>query len=326
MSQTYSPDIDDEFEDGEAPPDDQLPPEGAEAGDEYEPSGEDQARALGWKPLHEFKGEPRLWRDWPEFLQHGYEDPRVLRENNQKLTQKTARLERQLAEARAQIGNLEGQVGEVLALTKQNAKATLDQRKAALDQQRRAAVRDGDESAFEQVEAELRAIEQAPAPKPPEPAAPKFHPAITEFIEANPWWATDMELQKAMVAHYGAVQISRKDLDIEDQLQLAKQRLEADFPDKFGAPPVPPRRQAPPAPRRSVADVGRPTGGPALPPRQRQASGFEAIADLKERQEAREAYASARRADPGMTEAEYLTLYNNPHADPLELRRLRRPA
>ena len=346
MSVSYDPEIiDDEFD-----------PEGGEAQPEYEVEGESEdglagpgeidddandptdpvtgrrrseAVAVGWRPQDEFHGDQRLWRDWPEFLQRGYEDPRVMRENYSKLLQKTARQERQLSEANSKIATLTQQVGEVLDITKRNQQTVADQRREQLEARRRAAVADGDTSAFDQVEAELRRADEqaAPAPPPAQPTVPPPHPAIQEFIDANPWWSTDLDLQRAMNAHYGIVQNTRKDLDIDGQLALARRRTMADFPAKFGADPMAnqPRPGAPPVRRPAAAGVARPTGASSAAPRRPlRASGFDAIADPKAREEARSAFEATRRADPGMTEAEYLTIYNDPSADPLELRRARK--
>ena len=341
MSATYDPMIDEGFEDELAPVEDDLDaaplPDDGEAEpplaeDETDPvTGltRDDAIAGGWRPLEDFQGEPRLWRDWPEFLRRGYEDPRILRERNATLMKKTTRLERQLGDTQAELATMKGQVGELLAITKQTQKSAYEQRRDALLAQRREAVENSDTSAFDRIEAELQR-EAAPVAATETPAAaPRFHPAITEFVEANPWWTEDLDLQRAMNAHYDVIQRSRKDLDIDAQLALAKRRLMADFPDKFGGAPVAttPRPRPAADPRRpAAAGVARPTGGAALGRPRQPTSGWDTIPDAAERAEAKAAFESQRRADPGLTEDEYLTIYHDPHADPLELRRQRKPA
>ena len=73
-----------------------------------------------------------------------------------------------------------------------------------------------------------------------------------------------------------------------------------------------------------AASVATPAPAPRRGPR--QPTGWDAIEDPQDRADARAAFESIKRADPGMTETEYLEIYTNPHADELALRAQRKKA
>ena len=68
----FDPNAPDDEEDGE----DDDPPE---------ITLEQRARAMGWKPLAEYRGDPRRWTDAAEFIRKGEEELPVLRDQSRRI-------------------------------------------------------------------------------------------------------------------------------------------------------------------------------------------------------------------------------------------------
>jgi hypothetical protein len=101
-------------------------------------------------------------------------------------------------------------------------------------------------------------------------------------------------------------------------LDEAKERVIARYPERFnGAAPAPAREQ-PARPARRAAAVATPRNAP--PPSAAQvANTINSIQDPAERASVRAAFNSLKRQLPDTTEADYMALYNDPHADVLTL-------
>ncbi len=300
--------------------------------DELDPNDEERARARGWKPLEEWKGPPEKWRSLEEFLRVG-EDPRVLAEENRRLGDRLVRVERrterELTELRKTAEEQTAAITALTALARRADKAGYERARAELIEQRKLAVETGDTSAFDQIEEQIGVLdtERRAAAVPEAPAKAVIDPAISAFFAANAdWFVPGTPIHKAMLAHFDLAEKLRPNDTTEQQLAFAKQRLVADFPSRF------PQMAAPaaddddfepePAPRRRAPNVAAPSPPPRRPGR--QPTGWDTIEDPQERGEAQAAFAAIKRADPGMTEGEYLEIYNNPRADEIALREARK--
>jgi hypothetical protein len=358
MSHAYDP-VDDE------PLDDTLPldevDEGLEddADGEADPppvSGEDRARAMGWKPRAEYRGDPRRWTDWPEFLQKGEEELPILRDQNRRMSERLARLEPQVETLRQTVSEQAAAIKRAESTAQRADEAGYQRALRELKDQQRAAVREGDEETYDAVQEQIDAMEakraetQAPAPAPAEASPPNGRdPAIEAFVAANAQWFNDTTrpyLRAGIIANHNVIiqenNAKGLGLSVAQQLERAKARLVRDYPDDFPrehrATPPPaeeddeeieevadpaPRRQAP---ARRTAGVLAPSGAPLGEGqgRRRPADPFDRL-DPADRADARAAYLRARANDPKMPASEYVELVLNPHADALELRHKRKP-
>lgn len=306
--------------DGLPPGDDlegELPPE--------ELTVEQRARIRGWLPLDEYTGPPGRWRDAAEYMRISDEDIRVTREENRRLEKKVHRLQNQVGDLVKSAGEQLEALREMRQIAAKNDQRGYDRAMRELTEQRAAAVDAGDRSAFEQVEEQIKVLgprptDPPPAPPPPTPPAGEVEidPAITEFIEDNrDWYTKDDTLTRTMISNYDIVARRNPRWAIPDVLTEAKRRTVAEYPESF--PDM--AHEAAPAPpaRRAATGVARPSAGPSSRP-QRQQNGWDQIADPQERAQVRGAYERQKRADPGLTEAEFLTIYLDPHTDVLQLR------
>lgn len=304
---------------------------------------EQEARTMGWHPLAEFKGPPSRWTTAEEFVRRGRTELPILRDNNRRMTERLARMEPQIAE----IGSLKTTVAEMnqalkdmRVLAHKSTERGYAQALADLKKERREAVESGDVATHDLLDQKIEALQTeraeitappAPAVSPPaaEPAALVVEQEIQDFIADNSdWWGVNQRLTQAMVTAHSAVKLRHPKMSLEEQLVEAKRRIAtdygADFPQYFPEPDDE-ETAAMPAPRTpartGVAPVQRPS-----PPRQQQqrADPWLAIADPTERSQAQSAFKNMQRQMPDMTAAEYLILYDNPHADILEIRRQQR--
>lgn len=194
---------------------------------------EASARAKGWKPQEEYKGD-RPWVDARTFLDR---EPLIERISGQSKT--IAKLERTVeAMARNYNKNLEHAV---------NAKI------AELQFQKKEAIKSGD---VEQVEAIDKAIDQQRAAKADAPAKAAVAPEVEAWVEANPWYVKDREMHDFAYA-YNEAYIKGHPGDLEGSLRETAKATRRAFPDKFSTPGNGTRPPAPPSP-----DGGSP---PAVP-------------------------------------------------------------
>lgn len=327
MSDTY---VDDEdFVDDEPPVVDDEPV------DESRAQRESRARRLGWHPLAEFRGKPEDWRDADEFLAVGEAAAPVMRANNNRLHDLAERQDRELNTMRQTVAEQAAKLEELTLLAQRADKRGYDRAMAELRERRAEAVETGDSKAFAQFDEQMETLRTefhaAPPKRETPPPTPPLDPAYPEFFAANPWFNSDTTLKAAMIAAHNLVMVKHPAMDLREQLKQAKDRVIEEFPAKFGrraVAPQPPEEDdddMPIADRpRTRAAVARPSGAPQGDGRSRRPTGIDAITDPDERRDAKSAFASAKRQDPDLPESEWLEIYNNPHADPLELRRQRK--
>ncbi len=320
-----------EFEDGE------------EQFEELPVSDEERAAAMGWKPLpvdprnpqpHEYRGDPRKWSDAATFIARGEEELPILRDQNRRMSERLARVEPEVTNLRRTVEEQNAAIRHVTDLAKRADDRGYERAKAELLAQRKAAVEVADVEAHDQVQEQLDALEASRAeivsPPPPaaEPVAPAGQaPEITQFVRDHPWFLRNQRLKTAMIAQHNAVIAEEPEWPLQDQLDEALERMTKLFPEvaeQEGQPPVA-REPAPaPAPRRRAAPSLAPSGQGGGPRRPGGGSPIDRITDPAERAEARAAFETTRRADPGFTEAEYMKIYEDPHIDAVDLRRQRK--
>lgn len=322
-----------------------------EQDDEYEPvaelpeaevSIEERAAAQGWKPFAEYRGPPGKWTDAAEFLRRGEENWALMRDQNRRMSEKLARLEPEVATLRNTVTEQADAVKAAMNLARRANEQGYQRGLADLKAKQRTAVQTGDEEAYDQVQAQIDALEQTRAeveeePRRQEPtrqdppAAPR---EVVDFRAANPWFDSSPELRQAMIGMHTA-EIARdresgRQRTLQQQLDAALRRMQAAYPEivqdsalaeEEALPP-----ETPPArPRPRVAPVGTPQTGmrQRVPPNTR-ADPFMQITDETERQACRTQFESIRRMDAGYTAAEHMAIYNDPKIDVLELRKQRK--
>jgi len=162
---------------------------------------EQEARALGWVPQEEWRGDPEHWSDAETFVERGKHVMPILKKNNERLQaqlrerdERLAKMEESLQASQESIQALEEHYTAAnkrqLAEARTNLLAEL---KAAKDA--------GDTASEVQIVDELTRVNEAtteaaetkkPAEKK-EAAAVELAPEVKALIQANPWYGTDVK-------------------------------------------------------------------------------------------------------------------------------------
>lgn len=156
-------------------------------------SVEDQARALGWVPQEEFRGDPEKWADAETFVEKGRHIMPLLQKNNDRLQGQLAQLqERQrateaaLAQAQAALADMEEQH------TVQTQKA-VDAARKELKAQIAQASENGDHVALAELTDQLAQMPvEVEKPVKTIPAAQPLPPDFVSWQNDNPWFGVDM--------------------------------------------------------------------------------------------------------------------------------------
>lgn len=320
--------LEEEFEDEELP---EGEPEEIE-GEELPPvTNRERAMAMGWKPLpadprnpqpHEYRGDPRKWTDEDAFIAKGEEELPILRDQNRRMSERLVRNDTEFTTLRNTIEEQNAAIRHVTALAKRADTRGYDRAKAELIEKRRSFVEAGDVEGHDQVQEQLDALETSRAEiEEPPPVRPTQAPEITAFIADHEWFREDAGLRQAMIDEHNLIIGKFPAMPVGEQLEKALERMERLHPEILEDEDPVPRTPAP-APRRRAAPALAPSGPTGQ--RRAPASPLERITDPAERADARAAFESMRRADPGFSEAEYMKIYDDPKIDVVELRRQRK--
>lgn len=291
-------------QDGAPGSDDELP-EGEETAEEIT---ERRARAMGWVPIEEWRGDRRKWRPAQEFLERATANGPVMNERLDKMS-------RELTESRTKLAEVEHRLAEsteVLAEMNQRQRTAWERgyKKAReeLLARRDKAVEDADTEGFRAAEKELADLDEQhkgePAqPRKTEPAdedrgkdparqPPRVPPEMVEWKRQNTWFDSDDELASVAMAVERRIMADEPDLTLAERLQKVSREIRRRYPEKFENQ----RRAAPSA----VNGGNNSRDG-------RSGRKGRTVADLPA--EARDQLAKLKRTIPNYTDAEYLRDY-----------------
>lgn len=210
---------------------------------------ESRARANGWVPKEEFRGNPDQWRDAAEFVRRGEEELPILRERNKALAARLEQMERNFSDRIERLDRM-----NTLALQKQ--RETLeDSYRAAM----REAVANGDVQRYDQLNRDLQVQLQnnnreiaevihaqrpaqvqngAPQPVPGQPQQPNpaayADPAIQAWWSRNRWMESDRELAQVAAIYSSKMERENPHWTITENLEATERYIKQQrYPDRF---------------------------------------------------------------------------------------------
>jgi len=192
--------------------------------DEAQQQIEARARAMGWTPKDEFKGDPAKWRDAGEFVERGENLLPLVKAQNK-------RLEREVAE----LKQTTREMGDYLSKTEQRA---YDRALADLKQQRKEALAAGDGDAFEKADEQIKTVEREAAEKAAKRAEKKDDgpdPVYAEWESRNAW-LKDTELSEYAEFAAQKLRASGEKATGAEFLDMVAERVKKQFPAKFTNP------------------------------------------------------------------------------------------
>jgi hypothetical protein len=198
-------------------------------------SVEDQARALGWKPEAEFKGDAAKWTDADAFLEvHG--------RNNGALRSAVDRQAKELADLKKQMQGMDAAHKRIFDMQIKKQREEFDQQVAFLKAQRREALREGQHDTALDIEDQIDDLQKKGPELPDAPQKTQVpqqnwqeNPVMVEWATRNVWFAKDRAMT-VYAADVGAeVRKDNPNMAFPDLLAEVSKQVRAEFPHKFTA-------------------------------------------------------------------------------------------
>lgn len=191
---------------------------------------ETEARAQGWVPEAEWKGErkPAQFLDAETFVKRGEEITPFIKRENQRLKDELARKD---AEAAKRLERLERTTTSAFEALKRQHETEISRIKAA----QRAAVAAGDEAEFDRLDKARTDLEKA-APVAPEKveATDDLPTRQAKWRAENKWFDSDFELQDWAIRYSDFHGRQNPHLSFEDNMAAVTAEARKKFPEKFG--------------------------------------------------------------------------------------------
>lgn len=162
---------------------------------------ESQARAMGWVPKEQFRGDEAKWVSAEEFVSRGEHVMPILKANNRRLQAQVDELSTQLTEARETITAAQESIEALKQHQTESTRRAVDNAMRNLRQQIAQAREDGNVELELELTDQLadtreakRKVEETPPKTPAAPAAspaPKADPEFVAWRAENTWFGTD---------------------------------------------------------------------------------------------------------------------------------------
>lgn len=192
---------------------------------------EKEARADGWVPEAEFKGEkrPAKFLTAEEFVRRGEEFEPFIRKSRKELADEN----KELKESVARMTRV---FEQSLDRERERSKKEIEELKAS----RREAIKAGDVDAVDRLDTQIEAATKTAVPAgdvsydkmTPEQRQTVDETVMNEWVAKQAWWDTDEDLRDAAVGISN--RLARKDRSMAENLKLTEEELRRKFPAKFG--------------------------------------------------------------------------------------------
>ncbi len=164
-----------------------------------------EARAAGWKPATEWKGDLTKWKPAKDFLAYAHDALPVLRKQNQEMHQSIGTLSSQIADLQRQVAAGKKVNEGLLAHHEEQLKKEVKAAKSELASQLKAAREAGDTELEVELLGEIQELGTTAAPpKKQEPTddrqQPTFTPEYLAWVAKNPWFEHDPEKTQFAIA------------------------------------------------------------------------------------------------------------------------------
>lgn len=191
-----------------------------------EPTIEDRAKDMGWRPKEEFKGDDSRWVDAETFVKKGEEILPILKANAKKTEAERDAL-------KADLASLKNDVAEFRKYHSQTEKRAYERAIRDLEERQAEAVEANDLKTVRSITKEIASLskdvqtDEAGAPY----QTPDHAKTLNQWKGENPWFGSD----RVMTASANAVADELEIAGVKGAEQLAEvaKRMRAEFPHKF---------------------------------------------------------------------------------------------
>ena len=183
-----------------------------------------QAKAMGWVPEDDFKGDKSMWKDAEAFVKDGYEILPILRERTKKMALTMDATNQKLSKTESLLKTLTDHHKKTEESAYQRALKTLKT-------EQRQAVADNDLEKFDAVDKQIETLEKPVIETPAEE-----QPDFLAWKGENAWYSqrNDMANYADTIAEY--VQKQNPTLKGKPFFDLVTNEVKARFPDQFENP------------------------------------------------------------------------------------------
>jgi hypothetical protein len=218
-------------------------PEYRSAEDHPEPTDtdggvEEQARALGWKPEDEFRGDKSKWTDAEAFLEvHG--------RNNGALRNALAQQAKDLAELKEQMRGMDSAHRKIFDMQIKKQKEEFDQQVAFLKAQKREALRSGEHETASDIDEQLDSLRERGPELPEAPQTQSVTPGLqpnwrdnkilSAWADRNSWFDKDEDMSAYAGAIGQQLRAQNPAMPFSGLLEEVTVRVRKAFPQKFTA-------------------------------------------------------------------------------------------
>jgi hypothetical protein len=154
---------------------------------------ERSARAMGWQPKEQWKGNPEVWVDAPTFIRRGEEFGPHLQHDRRRLQESLAQRDARLAQMEADLKATKDSLAAITTFNEEMEQDRKERRKVELGAALRAAREAGDDVKVAELQNELgevikppeKTAAAAPPAKPNGAAQPVIQPWVKSFIDGR---------------------------------------------------------------------------------------------------------------------------------------------
>ncbi|MCP3924480.1 MAG: hypothetical protein GY714_18055 [Desulfobacterales bacterium] len=249
---------------------------------------EEKARAQGWVPQEEYKGDSDNWKTAEQFIEVGEKISGVQKERNDRLLDEVKKLTQQVSGYQNQFSEFKDIHSKELAAVREDSynKALLKLKEKQVE-----AVENADVEEFEKTQAKIDNLKKPEKPETTkDPVVNNAPPKeFVEFADKNKWYSTDKDLTE--YADFIGSREAKNHSDPASFYAAVESKVKAQFPDKFKV-------------KEEVPDVESSSSGTPT----KQASGKHKFKDLPE--DAKKACKKYVAAGLYKSEAEYMKEYH----------------
>lgn len=189
---------------------------------------EAKARAMGWKPEDEFQGDPANWKSAEDFVRISDNVMPVLKERLEKVLQNLDKMSSELAEVKKSNEVIKEHHKRVYKTAYEDALAKI---RAGKEE----AVEARDLATYKELEKEEeRLIKQSVEnfPEARETTKSEGVPEYYEFLERNPWYSTNLEMQAFANALQDVI-VGEGVANDKDFFEEVERRVRKRYPEQF---------------------------------------------------------------------------------------------
>lgn len=219
---------------------------------------EQEARAMGWVPQEDFRGDTSRWVDAETFVERGHTVMPILKKNNERLEGTVKQQQAEIERMKAMVDAGQEAIAQLQEVHSEATKAAVEKAKRDLMNELKTAKRDGDvdreievQEALDELREQQKKIEQPTRPAAPQSAqqgADAQHPEFAAWMSENKWFGAD---QRKTMRVMGIAQELRADEQYDSlQGRAFFDKVVEVMEERTGARPV-----------TNKVSEGRPSGG-----------------------------------------------------------------